>query len=104
MRRLQAGRPPRTLGDALDPGNDDTRYDYAKLLIELGGFEEAEAALAPKLAEIPRKLRFEALSQWLNALLFIATSDYSIGLSSNLMKKSPPTNATLTRALPKPEC
>jgi putative thioredoxin len=67
------------LADALavDPGNDDTRYDYAKLLIELGGFEEAEAALAPKLAEIPRKLRFEALSQWLNALLFIATSEYS---------------------------
>ena len=66
------------LADALavDPGNDDTRFDYAKLLIELGGFEEAEAALAPKLAEIPRKLRFEALAQWLEAIKFIATSEY----------------------------
>ena len=66
------------LADALavDPGNDDTRFDYARLLIELGGLEEAEAALAPKLAEIPRKLRFEALAQWLVAIKFIATSEY----------------------------
>ena len=67
------------LADALatDPGNDDTRYDYIRLLIELGGREEAEAALAPKLAEIPRQLRFEALSQWLNAMIFISTSEYA---------------------------
>ena len=66
------------LADALavDPGNDDTRFDSARLLIELGGLEEAEAALAPKLAEIPRKLRFEALAQWLGAIKFIATSEY----------------------------
>ena len=62
---------------ATDPANDDTRFDYIKLLIEFGGLEEAQAALTPKLAEIPRKLRFEALSQWLNALLFIADSDYA---------------------------
>ncbi|MFZ4622965.1 MAG: tetratricopeptide repeat protein [Rhodoferax sp.] len=67
------------LADALarDPGNDDTRYDYIRLLIELGGHEEAEAALAPKLAEIPRKLRFEALWQWLDAIKFIAASAYA---------------------------
>ena len=67
------------LADALatDPGNDDTRFDYIRLLIELGGLEEAEAALAPKLTEIPRKLRFEALGQWLNATQFAATSAYS---------------------------
>lgn len=67
------------LADALavDPSNDDARYDYIKLLIELGGFEEAQAALAPKLAEIPRKLRFEALAQWLDSLVFVATGAYS---------------------------
>ena len=67
------------LADALatDPGNDDTRYDYIRLLIELGGHEEAEAALAPKLAEIPRKLRFEALAQWLDAIKVISTSAYA---------------------------
>jgi len=62
---------------AIDPGNDDTRYDYIRLLIELGGLEEAEAALAPKLTEIPKKLRFEALAQWLSAIQFIATSPYA---------------------------
>lgn len=67
------------LADALaaDPANDDTRFDYIRVLIELGGLEEAEAALAPKLAEIPRKLRFEALEQWLNATKFATTSPYT---------------------------
>ena len=79
---LQAGDTDAALAklaDALaaDPGNDDARYDYIKLLIELGGLEEAEATLAPKLTEIPRQLRFEALSQWLNAIQFAATSPYS---------------------------
>lgn len=79
---LDAGDPQAALAklaDALakDPGNDDTRYDYIRLLIDLGGFEEAEAALAPKLTEIPKQLRFEALSQWLNAMLYIASSPYA---------------------------
>jgi putative thioredoxin len=79
---LQAGDPQAALAklaDALatDPGNDDTRYDYIKLLMELGGLEEADAALAPKLSEIPRQLRFEALSQWLNAIQFAATGAYA---------------------------
>ena len=79
---LQAGDPELAmakLADALatDPANDDVRYDYIKLLMELGGLEEAEAALAPKLTEIPRKLRFEALLQWLSAIKHIATSAYS---------------------------
>jgi len=67
------------LGDALaqDPNNDDARFDYVKLLIGVGALEEAEATLAPKLTEIPKKLRFEALSQWLKAIQFIAASEYS---------------------------
>ncbi|MCM2295259.1 tetratricopeptide repeat protein [Rhodoferax sp.] len=75
---LQAGDTEAALAklaDALaaDPGNDDARYDYIKLLIELGGLEEADATLAPKLTEIPRQLRFEALSQWLSAIESAAT-------------------------------
>ena len=67
------------LADALaaDPGNDDTRFGYVKLLMEMGGLEEADAALAPKLIEIPRQLRFEALSQWMNAIKFAASNAYS---------------------------
>ncbi|GAB4214678.1 MAG: thioredoxin [Rhodoferax sp.] len=61
---------------ALNPGNDDARFDYIKLLIELSGFEEAEAALAPKLSEIPRALRFDALAHWLEAFKASATDAY----------------------------
>ncbi len=63
------------LADALahDPGNDDLRFDYVKLLIGSGHLGEAAAALAPALAQIPLQLRFEALAQWLNALEFVAT-------------------------------
>lgn len=63
------------LADALahDPGNDDLRFDYVKLLIGTGQLGEAAAALAPALAQIPLQLRFEALAQWLNALEFVAT-------------------------------
>ena len=75
---LQAGDAEAALAklaDALatDPGNDDARFDYIRLLIDLGEFEEAEAALAPKLTEIPRKLRFEALLNWLIALKHVAS-------------------------------
>ncbi|MFW9621355.1 MAG: tetratricopeptide repeat protein, partial [Macromonas sp.] len=63
------------LADALahDPGNDDLRFDYVKLLIGSGHLGEAAAALAPALAQIPLQLRFEALAQWLKALEFVAT-------------------------------
>ncbi len=60
------------LADALahNPGDDDLRFDYVKLLIGSGHLAEAAAALAPALGQIPLQLRFEALSQWLNALEF----------------------------------
>nr|WP_315245205.1 thioredoxin [uncultured Albidiferax sp.] len=58
---------------ALDPANDDTRCDYARLLIQTGHLEEAEAALQPTLKYIPLQLRFEALLQWIGALNFAAT-------------------------------
>ncbi|RZI98855.1 MAG: tetratricopeptide repeat protein, partial [Rubrivivax sp.] len=33
----------------------------------------AEAALSPAMAQIPKQLRFEALQQWLAALVFVET-------------------------------
>jgi putative thioredoxin len=60
---------------SVDPTNDDARYDYVKLLIENDLLEDAEAALAPKLTEIPRQLRFEALGQFLDAIKFVVTDD-----------------------------
>ena len=62
------------LADALakDPGNDELRFEYAKLLIATEQFPEAAAALAPALAQLPLQLRFDALAQWMNALEFVA--------------------------------
>lgn len=62
------------LADALaqNPGNDDLRFDYVKLLISHGQLAEAAAALAPAMGQIPLQLRFEALQQWLNALEFVS--------------------------------
>jgi len=58
---------------AANPSNDGLRYDYVKLLIGTGHLTEAAAAMAPALAQIPVPLRFEALSQWLNAIEFVTT-------------------------------
>jgi putative thioredoxin len=62
------------LAKALDaaPDNDDIRGDYVRLLIDANRLDQAAAALAPALARIPVPLRFEALSQWLNAREFAA--------------------------------
>lgn len=65
------------LADALaaDPANDDARFDYLRLLIATGGFEEAQALLREPLKRIPLPLRFDALSRWLDALQFVDTNE-----------------------------
>jgi putative thioredoxin len=60
---------------SLNPADDDTRYNFVKLLIAVGNLEEAQAALAPKLTEIPLQLRFDALNYWLQALQFVSTDE-----------------------------
>ena len=60
---------------SLNPGDDDTRFNLVKLLISVGELEEAQAALAPKLTEIPLQLRFDALNYWLQALQFVASDE-----------------------------
>jgi len=74
---LAAGDPQAALNKlhealTINPGNDDARYDYVKLLIENDMLPDAEAALAPALAAIPRQLRFEALKQFLDAINFVS--------------------------------
>ena len=44
---------------------------WPKLLIGLGELAEAAALLAPAMSRIPVPLRFEAQTQWLNALEFV---------------------------------
>jgi len=56
---------------AINPANDDARYDYAKLLIKAGELEAAQAALAPAMAQIPLQLRFDALHHWLGCFQYV---------------------------------
>mgnify|MGYP000854159644 CR=1 FL=1 len=77
---LAAGDPKAALHKlhealTINPGNDDARYDYVKLLIENDMLDDAEAALAPALAAIPRQIRFEALGQFLDAIKFVVADD-----------------------------
>ena len=58
---------------SLNPADGEARYNLVKLLISEGELEEAQAALAPKLTEIPLLLRFDALNYWLQALIFVST-------------------------------
>ena len=60
---------------AADPANDDARFDYVRLLIATGGYEEATSLLMEPLKRIPQPLRFEALNQWLKALEFAVQDD-----------------------------
>ena len=60
----------------MDPANDEVRFEYARLLIQSAQLEEASAVLAPTLHQLPPKLRFEALGQWLAAMRFVADSGF----------------------------
>jgi len=62
---------------AINPANDDARYEYVKLLMATGELDKARAALAPALAQIPLQLRFEALNHWGQALHFAQTDERS---------------------------
>ena len=77
---LDAGDPQAALHKlhealSINPGNDDARFDYVKLLIQNNMLDDAEAALAPALAEIPRQLRFDALLHFLDAIKFVTTDE-----------------------------
>lgn len=77
---LAAGDPQAALNKLLetlsrDPGNDDARFDYVKLLIETNALEDAANALAPALAAIPRQLRFDALGNFLDAINFVISDE-----------------------------
>ena len=60
---------------AVNPANDEARFEYVKLLMAIGELEKAQSVLAPALAQIPLQLRFEALKHWGEALHFSETDE-----------------------------
>ena len=57
---------------ATDPANDDARFDYVKLLLQLGRSDDAKVAFAPVIAKAAAVRRFEALQRWMDAIDFAA--------------------------------
>ncbi len=53
---------------ATDPANDDARFDYVKLLLQLGRVDDAKVAFAPVIAKAPGSRRLGALKVWMDAI------------------------------------
>lgn len=52
---------------AIDPANDEARFDYVKLLLERGALAQAESAFEPVAKKAATDARLEALSHWIAA-------------------------------------
>ncbi|GAO25427.1 thioredoxin [Alicycliphilus sp. B1] len=57
---------------ATDPANDEARFDYVKLLLQLGREDDAKVAFAPVIAKAEASRRLGALNAWMDALDFVA--------------------------------
>ena len=64
---------------ATDPANDDARFDYVKLLLQLGREDDAKAAFVPVLAKAGLSRKLSALKAWMDALDFVAASASGAG-------------------------
>ena len=64
---------------ATDPANDDARFDYVKLLLQLGREDDAKVAFAPVIAKAEVSRRLGALKAWMDALDFVAAGAYGAG-------------------------
>ena len=57
---------------ATDPANDNARFDYVKLLLQLGRSDDAKVAFAPVIAQTSVVRRFDSLKRWMDAIDFVA--------------------------------
>jgi putative thioredoxin len=56
-----------------DPANDDARFDYVKLLLQLGRDDDAKVAFAPVIAKAGTSRKLGALKAWMDAIDFVAS-------------------------------
>ena len=61
---------------ATDPANDDARFDYVKLLLQLGRDDDAKVAFAPVIAKAATSRKLGALKCWMDAIDCVAVSAY----------------------------
>ncbi|MFT4190073.1 MAG: tetratricopeptide repeat protein [Comamonas sp.] len=59
---------------ATDPANDTARFDYLKLLLQLGRDDDAKVAFAPVLPKVALDRRFAAIQAWIDARDYAANT------------------------------
>ena len=72
---------------AADPANDDARFDYVKLLLQLGREDDAKVAFAPVIAKAGTSRKLGALKAWMDALDFVAASASGAGAGAEFDAK-----------------
>ncbi|MES2975136.1 MAG: thioredoxin [Pseudomonadota bacterium] len=65
---------------ATDPANDTARFDYIRLLLQLGRVDDAKVAFAPVISKVSLVRQFDSLQRWMTAL--DAASGLTPGASS----------------------
>ncbi len=53
---------------AAEPENDNARFDYVRLLLQLGRLEEAKEAFVPAKAKVQMVRLFDSLQRWIDAM------------------------------------
>jgi putative thioredoxin len=64
---------------AIDPANDNARFDYVKQLLSLGREDDAKVAFAPVIAQTSVVRRFDSLQRWMDAIDFVAVQAHGTG-------------------------
>ncbi len=57
---------------ATNPADNDVRFEYVKLLLQLDRSDDAKVAFAPVIAQSTVVRRFDALKRWMDAIDFVA--------------------------------
>jgi len=58
---------------AANPADENARFDYVKLLLQMGREDDAKVAFAPVIAQATLVRRFDSLKRWMDAMDFAAT-------------------------------
>lgn len=73
---------------AANPADDNARFDYVKLLLQLGREDDAKVAFAPVIAQTTVVRRFDSLKRWMDAMDFVAAgahgSDAAAGFDAKI--------------------
>jgi putative thioredoxin len=72
---------------AANPADDNARFDYVKLLLQLGREDDAKVAFAPVIAQTTVVRRFDSLKRWMDAMDFVAASTYGDSAGSQFDAK-----------------